>query len=68
MMRPFSIASILVLSACAGNPMVAVMQNPKTGDIAQCKVDNAVEEDTVRDEVEACAKAYEKGGWVRLSE
>lgn len=61
------LVSVLVLSACAGKPMIAVMQNPKTGEIAQCKVSTA-DEDTARDEAEDCAKAYEKGGWVRLSQ
>jgi hypothetical protein len=61
-MRTFGILTFLALGACSSAPAI-VMQNPKTGEVAQCGQDqNRIGNQTS----ELCAKAYERGGWVRL--
>jgi len=53
----------MTLSACAA-PIV--MQDPKTGNIAQCATADMYGQQN-KWANEQCAEAYEKGGWKRLT-
>lgn len=62
----------LALSGCASSPSdyFALMKNPKTGQVAQCKT--AANDEYVpvlaKDEIDHCVKAYEKAGFIRIDE
>lgn len=59
---------VSLLSGCgfwAKGPTLIVMQNKKTGQIAQCESDDIYRKVAV-EKVEACAKSYEKAGWSRI--
>jgi hypothetical protein len=55
-----------VVAGCTGAKTLVVLKNPQTGQIAQCQDDARLIGSPAR--VDACAKAYEKEGWVRLTE
>jgi outer membrane lipoprotein SlyB len=64
------IAVGLVLAGCAANPnnhTAVLLQNPKTKETKECKLGTWTSLDPYAG-VEACAKAYEKAGFVRVSE
>ena len=57
-------------SGCAMNPSnktLIVLQHPETKDTEECRAD-AWTTWNVYAEVEACAKAYEKAGFIRLGD
>lgn len=65
-----ALAALLLTAGCAVNPKnktLIVVQNPETKEIIQCKGDPWASWD-VYAQTEACAKAYEKAGWVRLGD
>jgi hypothetical protein len=65
MNKAFFVALVsLTLSACATPPII--MQDPKTGNIAQCSTADMYGQQNKWSN-EQCAKGYEKGGWVRLN-
>lgn len=67
-MRMIILAGLLSLAACAGNnPGIVVLQDPKTGQMAQCQADPWVHTNPFA-ATEACAKGYESAGWVRKSQ
>lgn len=61
---------IVALIGCAANPSnktLIVLQNPETKETKECRAD-AWTTWNVYAEVEACAKAYEKAGFIRLGD
>ena len=59
-----------ILMGCALNPnnkSLIVLQNPKTQEVKECKGDPWASWDAYA-ATEACAKAYEKAGFVRLGD
>jgi hypothetical protein len=66
--RAGALAIALLLVGCGfrtEGPTLIVMQNKKTGQMAQCESDDLYRKMAV-EKVEACAKSYEKAGWVRI--
>ena len=66
--RAGALAIALFLAGCgfwAPGPTLIVMQNKKTGQMAQCESDDIYRKRAV-EKVEACAKSYERTGWVRI--
>lgn len=55
---------VLLLSGCA--PTLIVLQNPATGQMAQCQGAN-MSQILAQQDAEGCAKAYERTGWKRVS-
>jgi len=55
----------LLISGCAG-PTLIVLHNPETKQVAQCQGDPKLHSDP-QGAAEACARGYEKGGYVRVS-
>ena len=55
----------LFISGCAG-PTLIVLHNPETKQMAQCQGDPKLHSDP-QEAAEACARGYEKGGYVRVS-
>jgi hypothetical protein len=58
---PAALALLLLLSACAGGPIL--MQNPKTGQVFECAQANQYAK--LADE--GCAKTLEAQGWTRIA-
>ena len=55
----------LLITGCAG-PTLIVLHNPETKQMAQCQGDPKLHSDP-HGAAEACARGYEKGGYVRVS-
>jgi len=55
----------LLASGCA-SPTLIVLHNPETKQMAQCQGDPKLHANP-QDAAEACAKGYEKGGYIRVS-
>ncbi|HEX9463334.1 MAG TPA: hypothetical protein VGB82_12115 [Alphaproteobacteria bacterium] len=56
------------LSACGHGPGLIVMKNPQTGEIVQCRGVTTVDAGRAAKEAESCARAYEREGYVRISQ
>jgi uncharacterized lipoprotein YajG len=66
-MKSLALLVLALLLACCTSPKtLIVVKNPTTGQVAQCQDDARLFGSAAR--VESCAKAYEKDGWIRLSE
>lgn len=64
-----SIAFLLVATGCAldpNNKTLIVLQNPTTKEMKDCTGGDPWATWNVYAATEACAKAYEKAGWVRM--
>jgi hypothetical protein len=61
-LKVFLVFVAIGLASCG--PMTIVMQNPTTGEIAQC----SLKQDRVfgSADLENCARSYEKAGWKRI--
>jgi len=60
-----ALASVMLTSCTSLPPELVVMQNPKTGEVVQCKHD--AWGTFVREDVKNCVDGYTKAGWVRLT-
>ena len=55
-----------VLASGCSSPTLIVLHNPETKQVAQCQGDPKLHS-SPQDAAEACARGYEKGGYVRVS-
>lgn len=62
-----------VLTGCIPTIKPAVFRDPKTGQVAQCNSNSGggtfpiINGVTAQNEIDACAAAYEKLGWIKVS-
>ena len=55
------------LAGCGSDPGVIVMKNPRTGELVQCRGVEGSNRDAAKD-AKRCADAYEKEGYIRVSD
>jgi hypothetical protein len=60
-----AVASLTIALMLTGCAPTYVMQNPKTGEVAQCQ--SRVGDWVAAHAAETCAVGYEKAGWVRMN-
>jgi hypothetical protein len=64
----FTVFAAGMLVACAQTlQSPIVMKNPKTGEVAQCSTANMYGE-ILKTPTVACSEAYEKAGWINLTQ